>query len=96
MFILKKRVNDQPLFVPPQTNALYCAAFEEWATEYTNVKILSDQTTTNEVKTNSNQNHDALSQLFSTVYLSLDCDLSFCISSSARADWVLLLACGSQ
>lgn len=35
--------------VPPQTNALYYAAFEEWATKFTNVKILSDQTTTNEV-----------------------------------------------
>lgn len=30
------------------TNALYCAAFEEWATQFTNVEILSDQTTTNE------------------------------------------------
>uniref|UniRef100_A0A3Q3XAS6 Nucleotidyl transferase domain-containing protein n=1 Tax=Mola mola TaxID=94237 RepID=A0A3Q3XAS6_MOLML len=30
------------------TNALYSAAFEEWASQFTNVKILSDQTTSNE------------------------------------------------
>lgn len=39
------------LFFSPQTNALYCAAFEEWATQFTNVEIISDQTTTNEVRT---------------------------------------------
>ncbi|KAJ0070491.1 hypothetical protein NL108_011708, partial [Boleophthalmus pectinirostris] len=30
------------------TNALYCAAFEEWATQFSNVKIISDDTRTNE------------------------------------------------
>ncbi|KAK5890899.1 hypothetical protein CesoFtcFv8_014375 [Champsocephalus esox] len=30
------------------TNAVYHAAFEEWASHFTNVKILSDQTTSNE------------------------------------------------
>ncbi|XP_026232906.1 uncharacterized protein zgc:136439 [Anabas testudineus] len=30
------------------TNALYLAAFEEWAAQFTNVKILSDQTTSND------------------------------------------------
>ncbi|XP_056886333.1 glucose-1-phosphate adenylyltransferase isoform X2 [Takifugu flavidus] len=30
------------------TNALYSSAFEEWASNLTNVKILSDQTTSNE------------------------------------------------
>nr|XP_046259298.1 uncharacterized protein zgc:136439 [Scatophagus argus] len=30
------------------TNAVYQAAFEEWASRFTNVKILSDQTTSNE------------------------------------------------
>uniref|UniRef100_A0A671V241 Zgc:136439 n=1 Tax=Sparus aurata TaxID=8175 RepID=A0A671V241_SPAAU len=30
------------------TNAVYHAAFEEWASNFTNVKILNDQTTTNE------------------------------------------------
>lgn len=48
-FYSELKLNDQPLF-SPQTNALYCAAFEEWAAQFTNVKILSDQTTTNEVK----------------------------------------------
>lgn len=35
--------------VLPQTNALYHAAFEEWAAHFTNVKILSDQTRNNDV-----------------------------------------------
>lgn len=48
-FYSELRLNDQPLF-SPQTNALYCAAFEEWAAQFTNVKILSDQTTSNKVK----------------------------------------------
>lgn len=30
------------------TNALYCAAFEEWATQFSNVKIISDGTSNNE------------------------------------------------
>lgn len=97
MFILRKREQmTHQLFVPRQTNALYCAAFEEWATQFTNVKILSDQTTTNEVKTNSNPNHHTLSQMFPTLSLCLVCDLSFCVSSSARVDKGLLLACNSQ
>lgn len=37
------------LLCSPQTNALYLAAFEEWAAQFTNVKILSDQTTSNDV-----------------------------------------------
>lgn len=37
------------LLFSPQTNAVYHAAFEEWASNFTNVKILNDQTTTNEV-----------------------------------------------
>lgn len=38
-----------PLLSSPQTNALYHAAFEEWASQFTNVKILNDQTRSNEV-----------------------------------------------
>lgn len=34
---------------PSQTNALYHTAFEEWAAEFPNVKILSDQTRSNDV-----------------------------------------------
>lgn len=38
-----------PLLSSPQTNALYRAAFEEWASHFTNVKILSDETRSNDV-----------------------------------------------
>lgn len=61
---LEQSANDQPTVVPSQTNALYYAAFEEWATQFTNVKIVSDQTTTNEVKSNSNENQHTLTEIF--------------------------------
>lgn len=41
-----------PPFSPslcPQTNAVYYAAFEEWAAPFPKVQVLSDQTKTNEV-----------------------------------------------
>lgn len=38
-----------PLLSSSQTNAVYHAAFEEWASQFTNVKILSDQTRSNDV-----------------------------------------------
>lgn len=40
-----------------QTNALYSAAFEEWASNLSNVKILSDQTTSNEVNKKRQSNY---------------------------------------
>ena len=43
--------NEGAILLSPQTNALYHAAFEEWASQFTNVKILSDQTRSNDVNT---------------------------------------------